>query len=92
MELYSRFTIGKENCGTVKPAYIISTSYGYDEADLTPFYTARQCAEYAKVSAATLRSNMASLTQALCHSSACWVSPYCTLPVIMVLPETVVFA
>jgi tripeptidyl-peptidase I len=37
------------DCGTVTPAYVISTSYGYSEADLTPFYTARQCAEYAKV-------------------------------------------
>lgn len=40
---------GKENCGTVRPANVISSSYGYNEADLTPFYTARQCAEYAKL-------------------------------------------
>ncbi|KAH7925311.1 subtilisin-like protein [Leucogyrophana mollusca] len=40
---------GPEDCGTVKPAYVISTSYGYDEADLTPFYAERQCAEYAKL-------------------------------------------
>jgi len=40
---------GKENCGTVKPANVISTSYGYNEADLTPAYAARQCAEYAKL-------------------------------------------
>ena len=40
---------GPEDCGTVTPAYVISTSYGYNEADLTPFYTARQCAEYAKL-------------------------------------------
>lgn len=38
--------VGKENCGTVKPANVISTSYGYNEADLSPAYTARQCAEY----------------------------------------------
>jgi hypothetical protein len=38
-----------EDCGTVAPAHVISTSYSYNEADLTPFYTARQCAEYAKV-------------------------------------------
>ncbi|KAF7323695.1 Subtilisin-like protein [Mycena kentingensis (nom. inval.)] len=37
------------DCGTVKPAYVISTSYGYNEADLSPAYTARQCAEYAKL-------------------------------------------
>lgn len=40
---------GPEACGTVKPAYIMSTSYSYDEADLTPAYMERQCAEYAKV-------------------------------------------
>ncbi|KAH7883231.1 peptidase S8/S53 domain-containing protein [Phlebopus sp. FC_14] len=40
---------GPEDCGTVKPTYVISTSYGYNEADLTPFYTERQCAEYAKL-------------------------------------------
>ncbi|KAI0696743.1 subtilisin-like protein [Cytidiella melzeri] len=38
-----------DDCGTVKPASVISTSYSYNEADLTPFYTARQCAEYAKL-------------------------------------------
>ncbi|KAI0093145.1 subtilisin-like protein [Irpex rosettiformis] len=38
-----------KDCGTVKPASVISTSYSYNEADLTPFYTARQCAEYAKL-------------------------------------------
>lgn len=40
---------GNEACGTVKPAYVISTSYSYNEADLTPFYAARQCEEYAKL-------------------------------------------
>lgn len=40
--------LGKD-CGTVKPANVISTSYGYNEADLTPAYAARQCAEYAKL-------------------------------------------
>ncbi|KIJ66050.1 hypothetical protein HYDPIDRAFT_87640 [Hydnomerulius pinastri MD-312] len=38
-----------KDCGTVKPANVISTSYGYNEADLTPAYAARQCAEYAKL-------------------------------------------
>ncbi|KAF9553992.1 hypothetical protein CPC08DRAFT_208677 [Agrocybe pediades] len=37
------------DCGTTKPANVISTSYGYNEADLSPFYAARQCAEYAKL-------------------------------------------
>ncbi|KAI0357925.1 subtilisin-like protein [Trametes cingulata] len=40
----------KNDCGTVKPAFIISTSYGYQEADLTPAYMQRQCAEYGKLS------------------------------------------
>ncbi|EGO26346.1 hypothetical protein SERLADRAFT_436157 [Serpula lacrymans var. lacrymans S7.9] len=38
-----------QDCGTVKPANVISTSYGYNEADLSPSYVARQCAEYAKL-------------------------------------------
>jgi len=37
------------DCGTVKPANVISTSYGYNEADLSYSYTHRQCAEYAKL-------------------------------------------
>lgn len=41
--------IGVQACGTVKPANVISTSYSYNEADLTAFYTARQCNEYAKL-------------------------------------------
>jgi tripeptidyl-peptidase I len=40
--------LGKD-CGTIKPANVISTSYGYNEADLTPAYATRQCAEYAKL-------------------------------------------
>ncbi|EPS94928.1 hypothetical protein FOMPIDRAFT_1025983 [Fomitopsis schrenkii] len=40
---------GQPDCGTVTPAYIMSTSYGYTEADLTPAYEQRQCAEYAKL-------------------------------------------
>jgi tripeptidyl-peptidase I len=40
---------GPEDCGTAKPAYVISTSYSYDETDLSPAYEARQCAEYAKL-------------------------------------------
>ncbi|KAH7925313.1 subtilisin-like protein [Leucogyrophana mollusca] len=37
------------DCGTVKPANVISTSYSYTESDLSSAYTARQCAEYAKL-------------------------------------------
>ena len=39
---------GPEACGTVEPTYVISTSYTYDEAQFTPFYTERQCTEFAK--------------------------------------------
>ncbi|KAI0752912.1 subtilisin-like protein [Daedaleopsis nitida] len=41
---------GPEDCGGKKTAYVISTSYGYQEADLTPAYMQRQCAEYGKLS------------------------------------------
>jgi len=40
---------GAENCGTLKPASVISTSYGYNEADLTAAYETRQCNEYMKL-------------------------------------------
>lgn len=40
---------GNEDCGTVKPANVISTSYGYNEADLSAAYATRQCNEYAKL-------------------------------------------
>lgn len=53
----------------MKPAYVMSTSYSYNEADLTPAYEERQCAEYAKVSSAAV-STVRPFTQ-LC-SSACW--------------------
>ena len=40
---------GPENCGGFSATKVISTSYAYNEADLTPFYEQRQCAEYAKL-------------------------------------------
>ncbi|KAI0833697.1 subtilisin-like protein [Trametes gibbosa] len=40
---------GATQCGTVTPAHVISTSYSYDEFELTPAYMQRQCAEYAKL-------------------------------------------
>lgn len=40
---------GPEDCGKYAPAKVISTSYGYNEADLTPAYEARQCQEYMKL-------------------------------------------
>ncbi|GBE88831.1 Aorsin [Sparassis crispa] len=36
---------GPEACGTVTPAYILSTSCSHEEANLTPFYMERQCAD-----------------------------------------------
>jgi tripeptidyl-peptidase-1 len=39
---------GPETCGGYTPAKVISTSYGYNEPDLSPAYEMRQCQEYAK--------------------------------------------
>ncbi|KIW07721.1 uncharacterized protein PV09_01652 [Verruconis gallopava] len=41
--------IGPANCGGFKPTKVISTSFGYNEADLTEKYVRRQCAEYMKL-------------------------------------------
>ncbi|KAL9616458.1 MAG: hypothetical protein Q9160_008674 [Pyrenula sp. 1 TL-2023] len=38
-----------QDCGTFTPASVISTSYGYNEADLPATYENRQCAEYMKL-------------------------------------------
>jgi len=40
---------GPQNCGGFSAAKVISTSYGYNEHDLTPAYEQRQCAEYMKL-------------------------------------------
>ncbi|PNS18572.1 hypothetical protein CAC42_5111 [Sphaceloma murrayae] len=40
---------GPANCGGFAATKVISTSYGYNEADLTPFYEQRQCNEYMKL-------------------------------------------
>ncbi|KAF2083190.1 hypothetical protein K490DRAFT_70059 [Saccharata proteae CBS 121410] len=40
---------GPENCGGFAATKVISTSYAYNEADLTPFYEMRQCDEYMKL-------------------------------------------
>ncbi|KAH7925917.1 hypothetical protein BV22DRAFT_1010230 [Leucogyrophana mollusca] len=40
---------GPQECGTVKPANVISSSYGYNEADLSAKYATRQCVEYGKL-------------------------------------------
>lgn len=40
---------GAKDCGKYAPSKVISTSYGYNEADLTPFYERRQCREYLKL-------------------------------------------
>lgn len=41
---------GPESCGDAPTAFVISTSYGEQEADVTPAYMQRQCAEYGKLS------------------------------------------
>lgn len=40
---------GPENCGGFGATKVISTSYGYNEADLTAAYEMRQCNEYMKL-------------------------------------------
>ncbi|KAK8110251.1 Pro-kumamolisin [Apiospora kogelbergensis] len=40
---------GPADCGTSKATNVISTSYGYNEAALTPAYQQRQCYEYMKL-------------------------------------------
>ncbi|KAA6409887.1 MAG: subtilisin [Lasallia pustulata] len=40
---------GPENCGGYAATNVISTSYAYNEADLTAFYEMRQCNEYMKL-------------------------------------------
>jgi tripeptidyl-peptidase-1 len=40
---------GPENCGGFAATKVISTSYSYNEAALTPFYEMRQCNEYMKL-------------------------------------------
>ena len=40
---------GPQNCGGFAATKVISTSYGYNEADLTAAYERRQCSEYMKL-------------------------------------------
>ncbi|KAL8935586.1 MAG: hypothetical protein Q9216_005353 [Gyalolechia sp. 2 TL-2023] len=40
---------GPKNCGGFSATKVISTSYGYNEADLTAAYERRQCMEYMKL-------------------------------------------
>lgn len=40
---------GPKNCGGFSATKVISTSYSYNEHDLTPFYEQRQCNEYMKL-------------------------------------------
>ena len=41
---------GPEDCGDKPATFIVSTSFGFQEADLTPAYMQRQCTEYGKLS------------------------------------------
>ncbi|EMD39903.1 hypothetical protein CERSUDRAFT_103818 [Gelatoporia subvermispora B] len=38
-----------ESCGIIAPPFVISTSYGQDEASVTNAYAQRQCTEYGKL-------------------------------------------
>ena len=40
---------GPESCGIITPPFVVSVSYGQDEASVTAKYANRQCTEYAKV-------------------------------------------
>jgi hypothetical protein len=40
---------GPESCGIIAPPFVVSISYGQDEASVTAKYANRQCTEYAKV-------------------------------------------
>ncbi|KAF2862217.1 subtilisin-like protein [Piedraia hortae CBS 480.64] len=40
---------GKNDCGKFAPTKVISTSYSYNEHDLSPAYQTRQCHEYLKL-------------------------------------------
>ncbi|KAF5315002.1 hypothetical protein D9619_007273 [Psilocybe cf. subviscida] len=40
---------GPESCGIVAPQFVVSVSYGQDEASVTPAFANRQCTEYAKL-------------------------------------------
>ena len=39
----------EQDCGITKPANVISTSYGMNEAEVSPAYAIRQCNEYGKL-------------------------------------------
>lgn len=59
-----------QDCGVYSPASVISTSYGYNEADLTPAYEARQCAEYMKLGLQGVTVLYSSGDNGMCHSSS----------------------
>ncbi|KAF8194206.1 Pro-kumamolisin, activation domain-containing protein [Pholiota molesta] len=40
---------GAESCGIVAPPFVVSVSYGQDEASVTAAFANRQCTEYAKL-------------------------------------------
>ncbi|KAF8817102.1 subtilisin-like protein [Phlegmacium glaucopus] len=40
---------GPESCGIVAPPFVVSVSYGQDEATVTAAFANRQCTEYAKL-------------------------------------------
>ncbi|KAF8964244.1 Pro-kumamolisin, activation domain-containing protein [Flammula alnicola] len=40
---------GPESCGIIAPPFVVSVSYGQDEASVTAAFANRQCTEYAKL-------------------------------------------
>jgi hypothetical protein len=65
-----------QDCGTVKPAYVMSISYASVEHILSREYAMRECAEYAKVS-----RSITSLYFPDCNitSSDSWASLSCSV-------------
>lgn len=45
----TKYKAGAASCGIVAPPFVVSVSYGQDEASVTAAYAQRQCAEYAKL-------------------------------------------
>ncbi|OCH89925.1 subtilisin-like protein [Obba rivulosa] len=56
-----------ESCGIIAPPFVISTSYGQDEASVTLAYAQRQCTEYGKV--CFLRTCLGMLGTTILYSS-----------------------
>ena len=77
---------GPESCGIVAPPFVVSVSYGQDESTVTPAFANRQCTEYAKVhSFISITIHQGGCVYDVSRSLACWVAPFSTAVVMMVL-------